>query len=194
MIINEQGLVRAIKRAYKNGGFTIINHGGQVTAYTDGWYVRVDWDKLPRKALAAIVECMGTLPATPEALAIEKDMEPQVVMPEQVGQEIADWEAGEDEPGAYTVTPARYADAILYQEAGGGACYGVRESDLAIVDVDVRKNKEATRKGAGRIYWSHDGELVILEAIRPAGAYWTRDWEKKIWEAFESVDLHRQPE
>ena len=40
MIIDESGLVRAIKAAYKSDGYCVLNHGEQVTIYTDGWYIR----------------------------------------------------------------------------------------------------------------------------------------------------------
>ena len=97
MIINERGLVRNIKQAYKRSGYTIISTGDQVTLFTEDWYVRADWDKFPRKALAAIVECMGMLPATSDALAVMAGEEPQVVMPEVAGQDVTSWVAGEDE-------------------------------------------------------------------------------------------------
>ena len=57
---------------------------------------------------------------------------------------------------------------------------------------DVAQHKEATRKGERRLYWSHDGELVILGAVRPTGAYWEKDWVSTAWVAMETVDLHRK--
>ena len=55
MIIEEKGLVKAIKIAYRHGGYTVLNQDGEVTIYTEGWFVRCLWPKLPRKALATIV-------------------------------------------------------------------------------------------------------------------------------------------
>ena len=37
MLINEGGLIRAIKRAYKAGGYTVLNTGNDVAIYTDHW-------------------------------------------------------------------------------------------------------------------------------------------------------------
>lgn len=37
MLINEGGLIRAIKRAYKAGGYTVMNTGNDVAIYTDHW-------------------------------------------------------------------------------------------------------------------------------------------------------------
>lgn len=192
MIINERGLVRNIKQAFKRSGYTIISTGDQVTLFTEDWYVRADWDKFPRKALAAIVECMGMLPATSDALAVMAGEEPQVVMPEVAGQDVASWEAGEDEVDTVTMVPVLFQGYQLYQVDGGGACYGVAAPLLSIVERDVAQHKEATRKGERRLYWSHDGELVILGAVRPTGAYWEKDWVSTAWAAMETVDLHRK--
>lgn len=38
MLINEGGLIRAIKRAYKAGGYTVLNTGNDVAIYTDHWF------------------------------------------------------------------------------------------------------------------------------------------------------------
>lgn len=194
MILSERGLVRSIKQAYKRSGCTIISTGEQITIYTDDWYVRADWDKFPIKALAAIVECMGTLPTTADALAIMAGQEPQVVMPEAVGQDVASWEGGEDERDPVTMVPVLYQGFQLFQKLGGGSCYGISASMLAIVERDIAQYKEAARKGETRLYWRHDGELAILAAIRPPATYWARDWERAAWEAMETVDLHRKQE
>ena len=95
MIIEEKGLVKAIKIAYRHGGYTVLNQGGEVTIYTEGWFVRCLWTKLPRKALAIIVEHMGMIPDDGEAMAIEKDDQPQAVMAGIVSDDVAGWMGGE---------------------------------------------------------------------------------------------------
>ena len=42
MLINEAGVVRAIKRAYKGGGYTVNSQGGVMAIYTQSWYSRED--------------------------------------------------------------------------------------------------------------------------------------------------------
>ena len=54
-IIQEKGMVRAIKGAYRHGGYNVLNLDGDVVIYTEEWCVRCPWNKLPRKALATIV-------------------------------------------------------------------------------------------------------------------------------------------
>ena len=56
MLINEGGLIRAIKRAYKAGGYTVLNTGNDVAIYTDHWFAMANRALLPRKVLATIVE------------------------------------------------------------------------------------------------------------------------------------------
>ena len=55
MLINEGGLIRAIKRAYKAGGYTVLNTGNDVAIYTDHWFVMANRALLPRKVLATII-------------------------------------------------------------------------------------------------------------------------------------------
>ena len=95
MIIEEKGLVKAIKIAYRHGGYTVLNQGGEVTIYTEGWFVRCLWPKLPRKALATIVEHMGMIPDDGEAVAIEKDDQPQAIMAGIVSDDVDGWMGGE---------------------------------------------------------------------------------------------------
>ena len=56
MLINENGLVRAIKNAYKAGGYIVNNLGDTMAIYTDAWFIKCHRAILPRKALAVIVE------------------------------------------------------------------------------------------------------------------------------------------
>lgn len=39
-VIQEKGLVRAIKDAYRHGGYNVLNLDGDVVVYTEGWCVR----------------------------------------------------------------------------------------------------------------------------------------------------------
>ena len=63
MLINEAGVVRAIKRAYKGGGYTVNVRGGVMSIYTESWYIQARREIMPRKVLAAIVEHAGMIPA-----------------------------------------------------------------------------------------------------------------------------------
>lgn len=193
MIINEKGLARALRLAYKRTGYTLMHSDDQVTVYTEDWYVRADREKFPIKALATIVEHMGGLPTSADALLIMNGEAPQVAMPEIVGSEVAAWVNGE-KTKTVTMVPVIVRGLQLYQEEDGGACYGVAMHALGIVERDVATHKDATAVEETRLEWSHDGEDVIIAAARPTAAYWAKDPEKEVWAALEGVDLHKREE
>ena len=95
MLINEAGVVRAIKRAYKGGGYTVNVQDGIMSIYTQNWYIQARREVMPRKVLAAIVEHAGMIPGEKEPTNIMKDMEPQLVIPETAAAEMNNWRIGE---------------------------------------------------------------------------------------------------
>lgn len=165
MIIEEKGLVKAIKAAYRHSGYTVLNQGGEVTIYTEGWFVRCLWTKLPRKALAIIVEHMGMIPDDGEAMAIEKDDQPQAVMAGIVSDDVAGWMGGEAASMASYV-PVTFRGYQLFQEVNGRQAYGVDPTALAIVERATAEMGTAAISGGRALAWSHDGETVMLGAIR----------------------------
>ena len=82
MLINESGLVRCIKRAYKYAGYAVAVEGDCMTIYTERWYIQCKRAAIPRKVLATIVEHMGMIPDT-EPVSIVKDGEPLAYFTEQ---------------------------------------------------------------------------------------------------------------
>lgn len=188
-IIQEKGLVRAIKAAYSHGGYTVLNQGAQVTIYTEGWFVRCPWPKLPRKALATIVEHMGMIPDDGEAVTIEKDDQPQAVMAEIASDDVAGWMGGEVASMASYV-PVIFRGYQLFQEVSARQAYGVSPAALAIIDRVTAEMGTAAVSGGNLLAWSHDGETVMLGATRKTA--WAWEWERTVWEALESVDLHKK--
>lgn len=51
MLINESGLVRCIKRAYKSAGYAVATEGDCMTIYTEQWYIQCKRAAIPRKVL-----------------------------------------------------------------------------------------------------------------------------------------------
>ena len=189
MIIEEKGLVKAIKIAYRHGGYTVLNQDGEVTIYTEGWFVRCLWPKLPRKALATIVEHIGMIPDDGEAVAIEKDDKPQAIMAGIVSDDVDGWMGGEVASMASYV-PVTFRGYQLFQEVSGRQAYGVDPTALAIIERATAEMGTAAISGSHALAWSHDGETVMLEAIRKTT--WAWEWERTVWEAMESVDLHKR--
>ena len=175
MIIEEKGLVKAIKIAYRHGGYTVLNQDGEVTIYTEGWFVRCLWPKLPRKALATIVEHIGMIPDDGEAVIVSDDVD--------------GWMGGEVASMASYV-PVTFRGYQLFQEVSGRQAYGVDPTALAIIERATAEMGTAAISGSHALAWSHDGETVMLEAIRKTT--WAWEWERTVWEAMESVDLHKR--
>ena len=48
MIINESGLIAAMKRAYRADGYTVLNNGGAMAIYTENWFILTTRALLPR--------------------------------------------------------------------------------------------------------------------------------------------------
>lgn len=189
MLINESGLVRCIKRAYKSAGYAVAAEGDCMTIYTEQWYIQCKRAAIPRKVLATIVEHMGMIPDDGEAMAIEKDDQPQAIMAGIVSDDVAGWMGGEAASMASYV-PVTFRGYQLFQEVNGRQAYGVDPTALAIVERVTAEMGTAAISGGRALTWSHDGETVMLEAIRKTT--WAWEWERTVWEALESVDLHKR--
>lgn len=143
MLINEGGLIRAIKRAYKAGGYTVLNTGNDVAIYTDHWFAMANRALLPRKVLATIVEHMGMIPERDMPTSIIKDTEPQLVLRETAADDMDHWRGG-DRGEEVTMVPVIMQGFQIYQPPGGGACWGV---PLYLVDMIERDPAVPTPAG-----------------------------------------------
>lgn len=82
-MLREGALVRAMKAAYKSGGYTVAEFDNVETRRYiiagTAWLICCDAALLPRKAMGLVVEHLGTLPRD-EAFRVRKGEEPQRVM------------------------------------------------------------------------------------------------------------------
>lgn len=190
MIIEEKGLVKAIKIAYRHGGYTVLNQGGEVTIYTEGWFVRCLWPKLPRKALATIVEHMGEIPEAGNPVLVQKDVEAQAVMPEVSTEDLAAWVTG-DHGETVVMVPVIMLGYQIFQ-AESGACYGIGLTALGMIEPEEAEHWGAEVISGDRLMWDVDGERIITRAVRKSKSGWARAWERAVWDALESVDLQKE--
>lgn len=83
MVVNESGLLAAMKDSYKMGGYhvaigTVFTKKCYLIAgYGYGWAVVIQRVKMPRKVLGLLAEHIGRLPEDGEAFHCRKDCEPQ---------------------------------------------------------------------------------------------------------------------
>ena len=106
-----------------------------------------------------------------------------------VSDDVAGWMGGEAASMASYV-PVTFRGYQLFQEVNGRQAYGVDPTALAIVERATAEMGTAAISGGRALTWSHDGETVMLGAIRKTA--WAWDWERTVWEAMESVDLHKK--
>jgi len=190
MPINEGGLVRAIKKAYKGSGYTVNVRDGIMSIYTKSWYIQARREMVPRKALAAIVEHAGMIPGENEPTNIMKDLEPQLVIPETAVEEMDAWRVGE-RGECVDLVPVIMQGFQVFQ-AAEGACWGVPLYHLSMIEGDAAVHQSAIVVANDRLLWDDDGEAVVVEAVRKATSGWARAWERAVWQALEGVDLHRE--
>lgn len=190
MLINEAGVVRAIKRAYKGDGYTVNVQDGIMIIYTQSWYIQARREVMPRKVLAAIVEHAGMIPGEKEPTNIMKGMEPQLVIPETATEEMNAWRIGERDDDVDMAPVIMQGFQIFQAEAG--ACWGVPLSYLGMVERDAAEHDGAIVVDNCRLLWDDGGEAIAVEAVRKAKSGWAKAWERAVWEALESVDLHKE--
>ena len=138
--------------------------------------------------LRAIV-CVETYGTTTSDLLAEDVEETVAVMAGIVSDDVAGWMGGEA-AGMASYVPVTFRGYQLFQEVNGRQAYGVDPTALAIVERATAEMGTAAISGGRALAWSHDGETVMLGAIRKTT--WAWDWERTVWEALESVDLHKK--
>lgn len=190
MLLSEKGLARQLKAAYARGGYTINSTAEQLIIYTKGWYVRATWDKFPVKALATIVEHMGQLPTEACTLFLSKASDPQQVMPDKVGDEVAFWEK-EEQGSQVMIVPMTVADCQILQERVWNLCYGVVSGSLDIVTGGDSPKTDAVCVG-DRIRYrdgADDDVVVMIRAHRGSDPAYEESYLKDLWKALETVRL-----
>lgn len=191
MLINESGLVRCIKRAYKSAGYAVAAEGDCMTIYTEQWYISnaSGWPS-PARCWPPSWNTWGMIPDT-EPVSIVKDGEPQLIMPDVAADEIAHWRTGE-RTDAVTMATVIMQGYQIFQPDGGGACYGVSLLDLGIMEREMVEHGAAAVIDGDRLLWRGDTEVVAMGAVRKARSSWAKEWERAVWNALEGVDLHKE--
>lgn len=98
MIVNEKGLIRAMKEAYKSTGYKVAadDTGGQIDIILAGalWTVVVEKSTIPRKVLGLIAEHIGEIPEPGTAYHVKRG-ETQTEIFNIVTQAVRDFHSGE---------------------------------------------------------------------------------------------------
>ena len=77
MIIKEKGLFRAMKEAYRGGGYKVlvcpVDDERWIFIYNGFWVAAMEMRNVPRKILGLIAEHIGTIPTMEDAYKVRKD-------------------------------------------------------------------------------------------------------------------------
>lgn len=192
MIISESGLNRAIKDAKRYGGYTVVMEADTVAIYAQEWFIKCPRQKFPRKALATIVEHIGTIPEDGVPMTVTKKGDPQLVMAEAAQDDMTHWCTGQTGDQVTMVPVIMQGYQIFQTTAGRGACWGVPVMHLDLLERVDAEHMTADVIDNDRLLWRGEGEAIVIDAVRKATSGWARAWERVVWEALEGVDLHRE--
>ena len=192
MIISESGLNRAIKDAKRYGGYTVMMEEDTVAIYAQEWFIKCPRQKFPRKALATIVEHIGTIPEDGVPMTVTKKGDPQLVMAEAAQDDMTHWCTGQSGDQVTMVPVIMQGYQIFQTQEGRGACWGVPVMHLDLLERVDAEHMTADVIDNDRLLWRGEGEAIVIDAVREATSGWARAWERVVWEALEGVDLHRE--
>ena len=154
MVVNEKGLLRAMKDAYKGAGYKVATQtsGGieEIVIGYPGWVVVIEKKNIPRKVLGLIAEHVGAIPEHGEAYQVSKKQTQTEIF--SVSMEILE-DMKNDEKESRQSKPTRL---VL-----GGYRLWQREKDLKVVRVDP--DLESIMLDHGRTVWMFDDDTLMVD-------------------------------
>lgn len=155
MIVNEKGLLRAMKAAYKSGGYKVAvdDKAGfeEIMIAAPGWTVVIEKKNTPRKVLGLITEHVGDIPKPKQAFQVSKK-ETQTEIFDVTTQLLEDLAIVRDkEPSRAKPTPLTLNGYPVWQ----------RQKDMKTVRVDPAK--EDIMLAHGRIVWMFDSDQLMVD-------------------------------
>lgn len=108
-MIDERGLLAAIKDAWRTGGYGVVGNGGELVLQGSGWLAVLPRGIVPRKVLDLLVEHLGEIPEG-AAWKVYKKQGAQAQMVDMgVGDAMAYGQrlVWDDEGGLLVVAPRR---------------------------------------------------------------------------------------
>lgn len=159
MVVNEKGLMRAMKEAYKGQGYKVATQesGGieEIVIAASDWVTVITRENVPRKVLGLIAEHVGEIPEPGQAYQVSKK-ETQTEIFHLAMQLLEGMKHGEQEARQAKPTPLILNGYTLRQ----------RQKDMKVVRVDP--DLEDILLPRGRVVWmlGEDQLMVSGEASR----------------------------
>lgn len=154
MVINEKGLIRAMKEAYKGAGYKVAadDSGGieEIMIGYPGWVVVIEKKNIPRKVLGLIAEHVGAIPEPGQAYQVSKK-QTQTEIFEASMQLLEGMNNGDKERRLAKPTRLVLGECHLWQ----------REKDLRVVRIDPEL--ESIINAHGRDVWMFDSDTLMVD-------------------------------
>lgn len=178
MLLNEAGLAKVLRVAWKSG-YSAVYTGGQVMLMTTEWYVRAPMDKLPGKALGALAEHGQGLPAE-AALLLQEGNAPQYVDMNAALGTVAGWECSEADGIPMAAVDLTLGAFRLFQDRDcsslhGGLVYGIDATTLGMVAGGADNTATGDLLASlSTIRWrdAEDDAVVYMAVKRSSEAWW----------------------
>lgn len=159
-MISEKCLLTHLKKAYKNGGYRIMESNG-TTAITAGTFAAIyKSDKLPRTILGLVAEHTGTIP-TEIAFECSPNNGTQIVMREAIEKSLCLFICHGECETIYP-TPLYWESRRLFQKDTDNSILAVSSDLLMLLD---DRNVLPVQMGERSIMrWDGDGEQLYIAA------------------------------
>lgn len=168
MVVNEKALVRQMKEAYKNQGYTVAVHADMMAIMAGFWLVMIDVDNVPNEVLSLIALHMRLIPENGDAYRVVKGDDGPIVQKKiadvvmepvsRMEEEIA---AAYDDGGPCWMkrTNLRYDECNVWQGDIQNGIYLIDPRYEALI-----ANKDSVSKVGNGIY--ADGEISRVWVLR----------------------------
>lgn len=162
-MVNENGLVRAMKKAWKDGGYIVTVREDLIYIRYNAWDLIVPVKLLPRKVLALLVEHIGSIPQDGEAYQCRKAYGAQLVAPAIAHDSMEQLLLMKCSDGCEK-TKLVWGDADIYQGFGDLQICGLNHDYTRIVDSEKPGNAWMWENG---VVWVDDAKIRICGMVIP---------------------------
>lgn len=154
MVVNEKGLMRAMKAAYGKEGYKVANKDDsgreEIVIGAPGWAVIIEKKNMPRKILGLIAEHLGKIPEPGEAFQVAKHAT-QTEIFHLAMQVVEAMDCANREIRKVKPTPLHMHGYRLWQ----------RQGDLLVFQ--IRPTLENIMLDHGRVVYMFDDDHVLLD-------------------------------
>lgn len=167
MVVNEKALIRQIKEAYKNQGYTVAVRGNLMVINSGFWLVLIDMDNVPNEVLSLIALHLRLIPEEETAYKVVKGDDGPFVQKKLIEDALGAVEELEKNLVEALTRPVMEKTNLRYD--GCSVCQAVVGLDLFLIDPRYEvliDNKAAVSKVGNGLY--AEGQASRVWVLRVA--------------------------